>query len=212
MGKNLYLQHGDWLQKASVMILFRASRVKKKKSPLPRLPCSIQFIICFCGKRKHPELSTGERSQTWRILSLTKTFCGRRLVGKMGWGGYSVGDGRQSLFPKIKPDNTFGLVFNKWASMWTKIYWASTVGTLQNVYVTTGEMSRESLYILHTYHMYHTHSCVQNRNGRLDGCDSSHQISILGTCRPVSTMSSGGPTIPSRGCAMACALEKQKWD
>lgn len=164
MGKSLYLQHSDWLQKASVMIMFRASQVKKKKSPLPRLPCSIQFLICFCGKGKHPELSIGERSQTWRILNLTKTFCGRWLVRKMRVGGYSVGDGRQSLFPKINPDNTFGLVFNKGASTWTKIYWASTVGTVQNVYVTTGEMSRESLYILHTYHIHitctiHTHVC-----------------------------------------------------
>lgn len=174
------------------------ARSRKKKSPLRMHPCSIQFIICFCGKVKHHELITGEKSQTWRILNLTKTFCGTWLVG--------VGDGRQSLFPKIKPDNTFRLVFNKWVLICTKIYWASTVGTFQNVYMTIGKMKWESIYIVHLSVHTHTHMPMraeQNRNAcKIDGCDLSHQFSILGICRPVSLISSGGPVFPSTGCEM----------
>lgn len=46
MGKNLYFQHGDQLQKASLMIMFRASRAKKKKKLSPT-DASLQYLVYY---------------------------------------------------------------------------------------------------------------------------------------------------------------------
>lgn len=44
---------------------------------------------------------------------------------------------------------------------------------------------------------------------RLDGCNLSPQFSVLGICRPLSLIGSGGPVFPSTGYEMT--LEEEKW-
>lgn len=45
MGKNLYFQHGDRQQKASLMLMFRASRAKKKKNLPYRCILAISSLL-----------------------------------------------------------------------------------------------------------------------------------------------------------------------
>lgn len=93
-GKNLYFQHGDRRQKASLVIMFRARRAKKKK--ISPTDASLQYLVycmLLCQRMEHRK----EKSNLKAIKPDKDILC----YG-IGWedGGRVLVTAGRACFPK----------------------------------------------------------------------------------------------------------------